>query len=247
MRNTLRIVPSGEQAPDHFPIGLSILALLLSIGLYSFLHSPYFHITTVTVQGNNVVTEEELMTLAAIFPGDNVLQVDLRKLAGRVASHPRVRHVHINRRLPDTLIIVMQEHVPVAFVPVADGAGTESADGNEPEFVAVNDVGTAVPLVGDEGNELPVITAVEPEMVAAAVATAAHMPVPLRSRVETIDVERLDNELYITARTRSGGTVLFGDDQGLDRKAAIASSLLETTDYAVVDVRFPRLPTVRVR
>src|SRR5690625_4499825 len=130
---------SGGQVPGPFPVGLSVFALLLCLGLFSFLHSSYFHVATVTVQGNDMLTEEELLDLAGIFPGDNVLQVDLQRLAARVAAHPRVRHVHVDRRLPDTVALIVREHVPVALLPVSaddvegEGAATSTDRHDAPE------------------------------------------------------------------------------------------------------------------
>lgn len=263
LRNTAHDDAAGGQSPGPFPVGLSVFALLLCLGLFSFLHSSYFHLATVSVQGNDVLTEDELLDLAGIFPGDNVLQVDLQRLASRVASHPRVRHVHVHRRLPDTVVLIVQEHVPVALVPVApeDGAAAESertgadgetpddADGteSEPMWQAVNEAGTSVPLFDGEAERLPMASEDTPELLSVAIAAAAHMPPSLRALVGTIDVQRSDDGLHIEAVTRTGGHILFGDAVELERKGAIASSLLDTEDYAVVDVRFPRSPTVRVR
>lgn len=251
----------GTGAKDApFPVAVAVVAFIVTLGLYSFLNSPYFDVAAVTVRGNKAVAAEELQRLASVYPGDKLLQVDLRKLAERVANHPRVRHVQVDRRLPDTLLIVVQEHEPVAWVSVPEGAETDEssaetaavftgdADGDEaPRRAAVNEAGEEIPLVGDEGDRLPVVVPSRPDLLQVAVAAAADMPLPLRAMVESIDAADGGDGLFITARTRTGGVILFGDDDELPRKAAIAASLLETADYAVVDVRFPRSPAVRPR
>lgn len=252
--------PASGRDGAPFPVGLALVAFALALGLYSFLNSPYFHVAAVTVEGNRAVSAAEVRDLASVYPGDKLLQVDLRKLAARVASHPRVRHVHVDRRLPDTLLIVVQEHVPVAWVVPLDGpeaavdaeadeSPPSDTEGEEqgPVRAAVNEAGQVIPLVGDEGDRLPVAASSRPELLPAAVAAAAAMPEGLRAVLLRIDAEDGGEGVHITAHTRSGGVILFGSEEDMPRKAAIAASLLEGDDYALVDVRFPRSPAVRPR
>lgn len=217
-----------------FPVGLAITALLIALGLFSFLHSPYFHITDIAVHGNEIVDEASLLAKAQVQPGDNLLNVDMRALAGRVATHPRVRHVNVDRRLPSTLLLVVSEHVPVALVVQEDA-----------EF-ALTGEGGVVPVGEAEKERLPIIAGLDPKLLPLAVEAAARMPAALRLRVAAVEVDARDG-VSITLRTRSDGLILLGDEHELARKAAIAESLLQTDDYALIDVRFPRSPAVRAR
>lgn len=240
------------QPEGPFPLWLAICGLAFVIGLFSFLNSPYFHVTDVIVTGNSVLPSSDLMDLSGVFPGDNILHLDLRRVADRVATHPRVRHIHVERHLPDTLVLIVREHVPVALVPIAeigDSPEAESAqgEGTENRLMAVNDAVEEVPLLGDEGERLPIIDAGEDKLIVQAVAAAAHMPPSLRERIATIGAEGEGDDVRIIAHTRTGGIIIFGDDGELLRKGAIAASLLDSDDYAVVDVRFPRSPAVRPR
>lgn len=217
-----------------FPVGLAITTLMIALGLFAFLQSPYFQITHIAVQGNEIVNEAILLANAQVQPGDNLLNVDMRALAARVAAHPRVRHVNVDRRLPSTLLLIVSEHVPVALVVQEDTRYAVTGDG------------TVVPLGEDEAERLPVIVDAAPELLPLAVEAAAHLPAALRATVATVEVEA-DDGVNITLRTRNGGLILFGDGQELARKAAIAASLFQADDYALIDVRFPRSPAVRAR
>lgn len=229
---------TGRDGP--FPVALALISLVLSVGLYSFLNSSYFHLTAFVVQGQRTISETDVLALAGVKPGDNILNIDLRALAARIATHPRVRHVHIRRQLPQRLTLVIQEHTPVAFVAAEDGEEGLT-------FVAVNDLGAPVPITDEEAGALPVIVSATPTGIRAGVAAASDMPAPLRARIDTIAVDEQDGRPRITAFTRIGGVILFGTDDELARKGAIAASLLEAADYAIVDVRFPRSPSVRPR
>lgn len=217
-----------------FPVGLAITALMIALGLFAFLQSPYFQITHIAVQGNEIVSEAVLLANSEVKPGDNLLNVDMQALAARVAAHPRVRHVNVDRRLPSTLLLIVSEHVPVALVVQEDARYALTGDG------------TVVPLGEDEADRLPVIVDVAPELLSLAVEAAAHLPATLRATVAAVEVGAVDG-VNIKLRTRNGGLILFGDGQELARKAAIAASLFQADDYALIDVRFPRSPAVRAR
>jgi cell division protein FtsQ len=50
-------------------------------------------------------------------------------LAGRLASHPQLRHVSVRRKLPGTLVVDVDENLPVALVPTNDGVQAYDARG----------------------------------------------------------------------------------------------------------------------
>jgi cell division septal protein FtsQ len=54
---------------------------------------------------------------------------DLDSLSARLTSHPEIRSVRLERRLPGTLEVRVTENLPVAFVPVARGLAVVDEDG----------------------------------------------------------------------------------------------------------------------
>lgn len=219
---------------ETYPVGLTIMALAFALGLFGFMQSPYFHIADVVIEGNVVVADSTVSALAQVHSGDNLLNVDMRATAERVATHPRIRHVNVDRKLPDTLYVHVSEHVPVALVVHGE------------ERFALTSDGIVVPLAPGEEEGLPVVTEEDEGKLSLAVAAAGHVPPSLRQRLESVYVGG-DGETDIRLTTRDGVVILFGDGDQLARKATIAASLLESSDYAFVDVRFPRSPAVRRR
>jgi cell division protein FtsQ len=57
-----------------------------------------------------------------------------RPLEARVAAHPLVRSVEVDRKLPGTLVVRLVEHAPVALVPSPSG------------FRVYDDRGVALPI-----------------------------------------------------------------------------------------------------
>ena len=66
------------------------------------------------VQPRDVVQRLRIDTLSSVWDNPGPLEA-------RLAQHPLVKSVHIDRRLPGTLVVRLVEHVPVALVPTGNG------------------------------------------------------------------------------------------------------------------------------
>lgn len=80
----------------------------------------FFRVRRVEVTGVRYVEPREILerlqidTLASVWD-------DADPLAARVSTHPLVRDVEIDRKLPGTLIVRLIEHAPVALVATPNG------------------------------------------------------------------------------------------------------------------------------
>ncbi|GEM_PF-338340 len=101
------------------------------------------------------VDDETLRALLAIDAGTNILALEPTELGARLAQHPWVAEASVTRELPDTLEIEIVEHVPEALL-LAGGFYLVNAEGRP--FKA---------LERGEGRELPIITGVDRELLAA--------------------------------------------------------------------------------
>ncbi len=79
-------------------------------------HLSYFQLRRIEVHGQQYLAPRDLLERLGV---DTTMSVwtDLRPLERRVAAHPQVRAVHIERKLPGTLVVYITENLPVAFVP----------------------------------------------------------------------------------------------------------------------------------
>lgn len=75
----------------------------------------WFRIQDLQVRGLRYVPRDTVVARLSLDARASVW-VDLGELEGRVSSHPLVRSVSVERRLPGTLIVQVQERIPVALV-----------------------------------------------------------------------------------------------------------------------------------
>ncbi len=99
-------------------LGLAVVAGVLAggsrvPGLLSELE--YFRLTDFELEGGRVLTLERVLQQMDIPEGASFWD-DPTGWSTRIGNHPLVRSVRLGRRLPRTLVIFLEERVPVAFV-----------------------------------------------------------------------------------------------------------------------------------
>lgn len=78
----------------------------------------FFKVKEISVSGQQRYTAEQIREATGILPGDNLYLLNKHEVAaGIVAELPYIEEIRINRDLPDTLVITVQEcGTPLAFV-----------------------------------------------------------------------------------------------------------------------------------
>ena len=108
----------------------TVVLTSLFIYAYSYLLSaPYFEIKETSVRGLKELTEKDILTLAEIKPGQNILAVNLDALVRRVAVNPWIKNVYIGREYPNRLVVDVRERIPLALVKQASDFYLMDADG----------------------------------------------------------------------------------------------------------------------
>ncbi|MDP4126584.1 MAG: FtsQ-type POTRA domain-containing protein [Bacillota bacterium] len=98
-----------------------ILISLLAMGLTLFFRSGAFAVQQVTVQGLQIIPENQILKLANGIQGQNLLLFDQEALKNKISLHPLVKSVQFQRKLPQTLVIKVTERSAVALVAVTKG------------------------------------------------------------------------------------------------------------------------------
>jgi cell division protein FtsQ len=93
----------------------------------------FFRVRHVELAGVRFIEPREILERMRIDTMASVWD-DPGPLAGRVRTHPLVRDVEIERKLPGTLVVRLVEHAPVALVNTANG------------FRAYDERGVALPI-----------------------------------------------------------------------------------------------------
>jgi len=131
--------------------GVGMVAYLFFGYLYT---SSYFKLQEIIVNGEKRLSEIEVLNLARIDVGSNILVIGLREISERIEQHPWIEHAVVKRRLPQRIVIDIIERVPAAKV-------------NFDRLYLVDEKGVIFKEVGPEDLfDIPVLTWLEPEGLA---------------------------------------------------------------------------------
>ncbi|WP_158843030.1 cell division protein FtsQ/DivIB [Saccharothrix deserti] len=189
--------------------------------------TPVLGVREVEVRGAVELTAADVREAAAIESGTPLVRVDTEAVAGRVRELPRVAGVVVERVLPGTVRLTVDERQPVGVVKAADGAHL------------VDSTGKDYATVPEPPSGLPELK-VEPDAVVAAVGVLTQIPEALRREVLVVTAgSPSDVRLTLSA----GREARWGSVVETPRKAAVLEVLL-TRPGSVFDVSSPELPTV---
>lgn len=113
---------------------VAVIVVVSLIGLIGYGASGFISRTTflrlerIEVTGLKRLTRDEIISLATVRTGDDMLGLKLRQMGEHIAKNPWVSRVQIRRTFPNTLTIALQEREPVAvinmgFLYYVDGQG----------------------------------------------------------------------------------------------------------------------------
>jgi len=124
-------------------LGLLIaIAALSSLFIYAysyFLSTPYLEIKETSVRGLKELTEKDVLLLAEIQPGQNILAVNVDVLAKRVAVNPWIKNVYVGREFPNRIVVDVRERYPIALVKQGSEFHLMDSDGNVFKKLAQSD------------------------------------------------------------------------------------------------------------
>ena len=89
---------------DRYSMWFSMAVLLLVVGVYSFLHSPFFRVQYIQVNGSSY-SPEQLAAIAGIEKGTSPLGLDVDLAAKRLRAGTHYLRAIVYRYLPDTVYI----------------------------------------------------------------------------------------------------------------------------------------------
>ncbi len=231
------------------------LAALVAVGAAAVLagytvlrSSPVFAVDRVTVVGATGATRDAIRSRATAAAGaGSLLAVSPQRVADAVAGMPFVRSVHVDRAFPHELrVTVVTEHAAAVvetgtsrYLIARSGRvmGEAGASSRLPQLTAT---AAAVPRAGEA---LPPSTL---DQVHLAAALLDHRDV----RATLI----ADDGSGLTARLAGGTQLRLGDGTELDRKLAVAATLLarrprgtdgEPLPLKYLDVSVPDHPVLR--
>jgi cell division protein FtsQ len=208
---------------------VAVLMILLSLGFALFFRSSTFAVQNVIVQGLKLSPESEILKLASGVRGQNLFLFDQEALNHKITLHPLVQSVQFQRKLPQTLIIIVTERTPVALVVVPKGVLEVDTQGtflrrleswpktDHPVITGINVKDTVGPGQNLENSSLT-----------AALSLLGQAPPELLSQIGELHV---DNSQQMTLYLRSGVEVRLGQASDWKPKLSALFQLVSDAGY----------------
>jgi len=105
---------------------LAAMAAILIFLRYSYrelLKTDYFGLKEIVVAGEKRVRKEEIVGLAGLRMGENILAMDLKRITERIEGQPWIERATVRRVLPGGVSIEVKEREPFAILKT-DRGGT---------------------------------------------------------------------------------------------------------------------------
>ncbi|NCW28295.1 MAG: FtsQ-type POTRA domain-containing protein [Verrucomicrobia bacterium] len=111
---------------------LATAALVTSVGMDVILgkllySNPDFTLRRFQVEQQGKMGKGELVAASGVRIGQNLLRIDLEDVKQSIQRLPNIASVRVERRLPDTLFLAVEERRPVALICPTPSAGTQLA------------------------------------------------------------------------------------------------------------------------
>jgi cell division protein FtsQ len=167
-RANVPITPKNPWDPDalwrhlrlagRIALGVAIVACGVLAAVYArryVTQSPRFALKDLRIEGNHHRTREQIVALAGIALGQNVVELDLEAVRARLERDPWIERATIMRRLPASVAIDVIERDAGAIVALPSGTWLATARGD-----------LFKKIEADDPNDLPVLTGITDDAAA---------------------------------------------------------------------------------
>ena len=100
-------------------IKFGAIASLLIMIIICAMFSPLFKIKTIEVEGNKIVTDNEIISLSQIQLENNLFKFSKNKTIKQIKENAYIEDVNITRKLPSTVNIKIEERKPAYLIEYA--------------------------------------------------------------------------------------------------------------------------------
>jgi cell division protein FtsQ len=220
-------------------LGLVALPVLLLAGFAAATYTPLFRLRDIRVEGTQNLRPGEVITRAGIGSGTNVFHLDTGSIVSVLEADPWIRSATVERHLPGSVVITVQERTPIARALVGTSSAVVAGDGT----VLPGAAATGLPEIRASLGELT-----DDDRTAAAEALDAIAPV-VRARVSAVVAEPTGSLVMDLA---GGLTVHYGVGGDQVAKASALRSVLAWASrvhvaLAQIDLTVPQAPSATLQ
>lgn len=205
---------------------LLVLLVLAVLSGAAYLGYRVFKIKEITVEGNNVIPQEQIIALSGIHLEDNLFLIRTGQVRQGIETNPYLIFVKVQRILPDKVVLHVTERQAVAAVPMGGQYVLIDAEGivleitnQAGDYPVANGLG---PTGANLGERL-----VGPTDYQWRVFQAVLLPIMQTEEVsEHISGIELSEPTAVTLSTKQGITIRIGDEENMDTKLQWIRTLL---------------------
>jgi len=92
------------------------ISLICIFGYDCLTQCDYFRAKSITVEGNKILSEEEVIKETLVKPGDNILSVNLSKVRKQLMANTWIAEAEVIRKIPSGIIVRIKEQKPLAVL-----------------------------------------------------------------------------------------------------------------------------------
>ena len=215
------------------------MAVALVTGSVALSYTSLFGARTVEVEGEERLGPKQVMRLAQVAIGTNVLHLDEGMAEARLEQEPWIRDATVRTSLPGTISISIRERAPVLVLRSGSVAQLAAADGT---LLGRAPKATAFPEV-----TVPEGVALNRERITAVADVVSAMVPALRARVDSLSIAD-DGE--VTMVVDGDVDVTYGGAADPVVKAQALRAILDYageqgTELLSIDLSVPAAPTAR--
>lgn len=222
-------------------VAASGLLVLITVGLVFYL-SPVLAIKEIKVDGTSLITEQTALQALDPLMDRPLPQASEKRVLEHFSGLAAVKSVTTRAEPPHTLVVEVEEHVPVAMSPRGEKYVVFSSSADEIAQISKKQA---------QGYDLPVVASAEdvadPKLFNTITQVLGALPDDLREKVTKASGVSIDSiELTLT----NGKTVLWGNAEDNEEKVQVLQALLgmsakQSKGIKEYDVSTPHHPVTR--
>lgn len=128
----------------------SVMVVLMAAALFMFL-SPTFDIKTITVEGNQKITSQEIISLSQISLDQNTFTIRLSQVEANIKEQPYIESVQVKRILPGEIAITVTEREPSFMIAMGNAYVYLN---NQGYFLEISETKLTLPMIEGYSTQL---------------------------------------------------------------------------------------------
>ena len=232
--------PKGKRIRRNAIIAACVVAALVAGVLVAAVYSPLLAVRTVTVSGTKLLKPAQVEAALKPLQGKPLAQVNDGDVDGLLKPLVQIKSVTTQAHPPSTLVVQVQERIPVALVKRGQ------------EYILVDVEGVRLSSTADPASvKLPVIDggagAIGKELFQATAAVLGALPASVLAKLSNASAKSAD---AVELKLIDGQTIVWGNAGEKELKARVLEALLKVpadpaNPVKVYDVSVPRHPVTR--